>query len=137
MPVSAAKMCLDPLAVRSEIHYQIRHFLRLNEDVIRKFGLKPQQYWLMLAIKELSTRGKPTITAVAARLCVRHHSAVELINRATQNGLVMRGKGQADRREKFVELTEFGADLEARVSPVLAGQSIDTLRIAIVGYAVD
>ena len=48
------------------------------------------------------------MSVLAARLCIRHHSAVELINRLSERGAVVRRNSEQDRREVLVELTDKG-----------------------------
>jgi DNA-binding MarR family transcriptional regulator len=41
-------------------------------------------------------------------MCLRHHSAVELINRLAERGAVVRRHSEEDRREVLIELTPDG-----------------------------
>ena len=54
--------------------------------------MEPKQYQLLLAIRGLSGDIEPTIGALAHQLRNRHHSTVELINRAETNGLLTRSR---------------------------------------------
>jgi hypothetical protein len=62
----------------AEFRYRLRQFLHFSEEVARARGIEPQQHQLLLAIKGLPKGTRPTITAVSSRLCLRHHSTVEL-----------------------------------------------------------
>ncbi len=92
----------------AEFRYQIRRFQRFSEEVARAADLEPQQHQLLLAIKGASD-DQLTIGAVADRLQIQHHSAVELVARAEARGLVTRNRGETDRRVVFVTLTDAGA----------------------------
>lgn len=94
----------------AEVRYQIRRFLSFSERAARGSGLEPRQYQLMLAVKGLPEGMQPTIGVLAERLKIQHHSAVELVNRLVDRGLVLRQRGEVDRRQVFVELTEQGQD---------------------------
>ncbi len=48
---------------------------------------------------------------LAERLQIRHHSAVELIDRLSARGAVTREMGEADRREVLIRLTPAGERL--------------------------
>ncbi|MGA2593696.1 MAG: helix-turn-helix domain-containing protein [Bryobacteraceae bacterium] len=87
----------------SEFRYQIRKFQHFSEKAARALGLEPQQHQLLLAIKGFDgkTHG-PTIGYLAERLQVRHHSAVELIDRMQTNGMVLRRASEHDRRQVIV-----------------------------------
>jgi DNA-binding MarR family transcriptional regulator len=86
----------------------IRQFLHFSEEVARKNGFEPQQHQLLLAVKGLPEGIRPTITALSARLCLKHHSTVELINRMVDRGFVVRRSSDEDRREALIDLTPRG-----------------------------
>ncbi len=60
---------------------QIRRFIVFSEGEARAAGLEPQQHQLLLAVKGLPERRRPTIRVLAARLQLRHRSVVELVDR--------------------------------------------------------
>ncbi len=93
----------------AEFRFQIRRFQRFSDDAARAADLEPQQHQLLLAVKA-AAEGSLTVGAVAERLQIQHHSAVELVARAEARGLVQRTQGQADRRQVFVSLTADGVD---------------------------
>jgi DNA-binding MarR family transcriptional regulator len=95
----------------AEFRYQVRRFVRYSEDAAREHGIEPQQHQLLLAIKGLPAGRLPTIGELAERLQIRHHSAVELIDRLSARGAVTREMGEADRREVLIRLTPAGERL--------------------------
>ena len=99
---------IDDYRKLAEIRYQIRRYLSFSERAARNAGLEPRQYLLLLAVKGLPSGMQPTIGVLAERLKIQHHSAVELVNRLAERGLVVRQRGEADRRQVFVELTMQG-----------------------------
>jgi len=100
----------------SELRYQIRRFLRLRELAARAAGIEPQQYLVLLQVKGLARRGPATITTLAERLQVRHHAAVQVVDRLVRLGLVERRRGGRDRREVSVELTSTGEAILRRLA---------------------
>jgi DNA-binding MarR family transcriptional regulator len=86
----------------------IRQFLHFSEEAARKSGFEPQQHQLLLAVKGLPEGIRPTITALSARLCLKHHSTVELINRMVDRGFVVRRSSDEDRRNTLIDLTPCG-----------------------------
>jgi DNA-binding MarR family transcriptional regulator len=100
----------------AEFRYRIRQFLHFSEEAARANGIEPQQHQLMLAIKGLAEGTRPTVTALSARLCLRHHSTVELANRLEERGAARRRHGEEDRREVLVELTPYGEELLEKLS---------------------
>ena len=79
-------------------------------------GVEPQQHQLLLAIKGLPADTRPTVRAISSRLCLRHNSTVELIDRLTERGALVRRHSEQDRREVLVELTPHGEELLKRLS---------------------
>jgi DNA-binding MarR family transcriptional regulator len=92
----------------AELRFQIRRFLHFSEQAARAAGLEPQQHQLMLALKGLPKDKRPLVGELAERLQLRHHSAVELINRLSAGGFVRRHRADEDRREVLVSLTSKG-----------------------------
>jgi DNA-binding MarR family transcriptional regulator len=100
----------------ARFRFGIRRYLRFSEETVRGDGLTPQQYQLMLALKGFPDREWATVGEVAERLQLRHHSVVELINRAQRQGLVERAPHPTDARAVLVLLTEEGDRVLARLS---------------------
>src|SRR5207249_11817026 len=59
----------------------LRRFLRFSETAARQAGIEPQQHQLLMAVKGLPERLKPTISVLAERMQLQHHSTVELTDR--------------------------------------------------------
>ncbi len=95
----------------AELRFQLRRFLQFSESAARMLGIEPQQHQLMLAIKGLPPDTAHTVSALANRLCLKHHSTVELINRLVDRGAAIRQPSQQDRRQVLVELTPKGHEL--------------------------
>jgi DNA-binding MarR family transcriptional regulator len=57
----------------------------------------------------------PTIRNLADRLQIRHHSAVELVDRMQRRGLIHRHRCERDRRYVLVHLTPRGERLLGRL----------------------
>lgn len=111
-------------AALADFRYQLRRFLHRREKAARSAGISPQQYQLLLELKGLDGRREATVGALAERLHVRHHSAVELIDRLAKRGLVRRRRAAPDRRRVLVELRPAG---EAKLGE-LALYSLSELR---------
>jgi DNA-binding MarR family transcriptional regulator len=93
----------------AEFRYQIRRFLHFSEMAARERGIEPQQHQLLLAIRGSGGQGEPpSIGTLAERLQIQHHSAVELVDRLVERGLVVRSRGPSDRRQVLVHLTPRG-----------------------------
>src|SRR5215475_7745241 len=97
-PSPAAEVDLDYRAL-SELRHQIRKFLTFSEREARAAGLEPQQHQLLLAVKGLPESTRPTVSALAERLCLRHHTVVGLVDRLSTAKLVARRPSKQDGRE--------------------------------------
>jgi DNA-binding MarR family transcriptional regulator len=95
---------------------QLRRFLHWSEEQAKAAGLTPAQHQLLLAVRGHRDRRGPTIGDVAETLMLRHHSAVELTDRAVAAGLVVRRADTTDQRVVRLGLTRAGATRLARLS---------------------
>jgi len=100
----------------SEFRYLIRRFLEFSQLQAEDAGLTPRQHQALLAIKGYPGGGSVTVGDLAERLRIRHHSAVELINRLSDAGLVVRDQDKDDHRRVLLRLTERADDCLAELS---------------------
>jgi DNA-binding MarR family transcriptional regulator len=96
----------DDYARLLEFRDGLRRFLRWSEERAREAGLTPAQHQLLLAVRGHGS--PPSLSELAGHLLLRHHSAVELVDRAEQAGLVRRVHGDDDHRVVRVILTAEG-----------------------------
>lgn len=92
----------------AEFRYALRKFLAFSEEAASRVGLTPQQHQALLAVKGAPGTDWLSISQIADRLLVRHHTAVELIDRLVSLGLVIRKADPSDGRRMQVFLTEEG-----------------------------
>ena len=93
----------------ANFRYLLRKFLRFSKDFLTANGhLSPEQYEALLAIKAFSAVGGLNISQLSERLQVRHHSAVNIVDRLVERKLVTREAGETDRRRRHVQLTAKG-----------------------------
>ena len=86
----------------------LRRFERFSEQQAEAVGLTAAQHQLMLAVRGHDDPRGPTVADVAEYLLLRHHSAVELIDRAATAGLVRRTPDAGDGRRVRLKLTPRG-----------------------------
>ena len=94
----------------------LRRFLKWSEDQAVAVGITTQQHQLLLAIRGHSGPESPTIGEVADSLLVRHHSVVELIDRAERADLVSRSVDSDDRRVVHLAVTDHGRQVLHQLS---------------------
>jgi len=102
---SAAELGARDYRLLSEFRYLIRCFLEFSETAAVRAGLTARQHQALLAIKGIRQDAAPTIGYLAERLRIQHHSAVELVDRLVEAGLVVRVPDPGDRRRVRLELT--------------------------------
>jgi DNA-binding MarR family transcriptional regulator len=112
----AMEITSDEYRALAELRYRIRHFVREGDVVAQAAGLEPQQYLLLLAIRGLPADQEATIRTLADRLALKHHSAVELIDRLETRGYVRRARGRDDRRRVLVSLLPRGERILEQVA---------------------
>lgn len=100
----------------AELRYRLRRFVGEGDAVARAAGLEPQQYLLLLALRGLPEGEEATIRTLADRLALKHHSAVELIDRLEIHGYVRRSRSRDDRRRVLVALLPRGEKLLEQVA---------------------
>jgi DNA-binding MarR family transcriptional regulator len=94
----------------------MRRFLHFSEQAAREAGLVPQHHQLLLALKGLPAGRKATISKLAERLHMQHHSTVELVDRLVKRGLIVRQRDDVDRRQVIIQLTPQGEQVLQKLS---------------------
>ena len=94
----------------------LRRFLHWSSEQAASVGLTAQQHQLLLAVRGHPGPDAPTIGDIADHLLLRHHSAVELVDRAEKAGLVERLVDAGDRRVVRLVLTPAARRLLERLS---------------------
>ena len=117
----------------ANFRYLLRKFLRFSKDFLTDNGhLSPEQYEALLAIKAFSAVGGLDISQLSERLQVRHHSAVNIVDRLAERKLVTRETGETDRRRRHVQLTAKGEklieELAAEHRKEIGGRSAEMIK---------
>jgi DNA-binding MarR family transcriptional regulator len=99
----------------AQFRFLIRRYLNNTEKAARSVELEPQQYMGLLALRGLPADQEPTIRALAERLQIQHHSAVELVDRMEKRRLFQRERSKRDRRQVLVKVTPRGEKLLNRL----------------------
>jgi len=102
---------VDRLQALAEFRHQLRMFLRFSEAAAQKLGLEPQHHQLLLQVAGAPSEVQATIGYVAQRLGLRHNTAVELVNRCEEKGLVLRRHDGTDRRCVLLDVTPKGREM--------------------------
>lgn len=93
----------------AKVQCAIIRFARTRDHGVRAEGLEPLQYqFLMLVQPFRSGARQPNISEMAAQLGMQHHSAVELVSRLEERGLLRRTRAKHDRRHVHLRVTPQG-----------------------------
>lgn len=94
----------------------LRRFQSFSEQAAEAQGVTAQQYQALLALKGENGDQPFTLTLLAQHLLIKHNSAVGLVDRMEQLGLVVRMPSEADRRSVVVSITPRGESLLRRLA---------------------
>jgi DNA-binding MarR family transcriptional regulator len=103
-----SRLLLTSLA---DFRFELRTFLQFSEKAAAAVGLQPQQHQLLLQVATTPYGDAATIAYAAARLGLRHNSAVELVDRSVREGLLLRTDDAEDGRRVLLRITRKGERL--------------------------
>jgi DNA-binding MarR family transcriptional regulator len=101
----------------AEFRYQLRRFLHFGQEAAERAAIHPQQHQLLLVLAGQPKNAEVTVTTAAKRMFLRHNSAVELVDRCVDQGLVTRHQDAVDRRRSLLQLTARGEELLQALAP--------------------
>jgi DNA-binding MarR family transcriptional regulator len=110
-PPNKADVSLTDFRALAEFRYELRRYFSLSDQAAQSAGLHPGQYRFLLILKGLPDGMEPTISNLAERLGLRHHSTVELIDRLEKRGLICRERNERHRSFVFVRITPKGESI--------------------------
>ena len=100
----------------------LREFLAFSDDAAREHGLTSQQHQALLAIRSHTGSEPMSIGELAECLLIRNHSAVGLVARLVERGLVERLESAEDRRRVLLRLRASGSEALKAISLLNIGQ---------------
>jgi DNA-binding MarR family transcriptional regulator len=92
----------------ARFRYGLRRFLAFSELQANRSGLTSQQYQALMAIRGFSIGRPVSIGDLAGYMLIRHHTAVELVNRMVKLRIISRSIDPADGRRVLLQLTREG-----------------------------
>lgn len=119
----------------ADFRYLLTTFGQQNVKLSHSAGIQVRQYELLLQIAGAADDVKVTVAYTAARLGLKHNSAVELIDRTEREGFLCREEDEDDRRCTVLRLTDSGrkalanlTELQARELTSLGPFFVDLLK---------
>jgi DNA-binding MarR family transcriptional regulator len=98
----------------AKFRHALREFLRFSEDAAAAAGLTAQHYQAML--RACPEGRRVTINDLAQDLLIKHNSAVGLVDRLVEEGLVVREPSSADRRKVELRLSARGRQVLSKLA---------------------
>jgi DNA-binding MarR family transcriptional regulator len=92
----------------AEFRFRLRLFLHVSQAAVEEMGLHNQQYQLLQCVGGMPEEMAPSIANVAARMLLKHNSAVELVDRSVEQGLLRRSGDELDHRRILLRITQQG-----------------------------
>jgi DNA-binding MarR family transcriptional regulator len=102
----------------ARFRHELRKFQAFSEAAANRSGLTAQQHQALLAIRGFSRREPVSVGDLARYLLIRHHTAVELVDRMTKLKILDRVVDPTDRRRVLVQLTNEGERRLQRLSRI-------------------
>lgn len=106
----------DEFRMLAQFRARLRQFEYFSEQQCATLGLASQQYRALLAIKGHAGAELTTITELAQQLMIKHNSAVGMVDRLVEEGLVRRQPSKEDRRRVGIKLTAHGEKVLRRLA---------------------
>jgi DNA-binding MarR family transcriptional regulator len=100
----------------ADFRFELRRFLHFSEAAALEAGLQPQQHQLLLQVAGAPDSAAVTIAYAAARLEIKHNSAVELADRSEREGLLERTADPDDKRRAILRMTRKGRQVLSRLA---------------------
>jgi DNA-binding MarR family transcriptional regulator len=92
----------------ARFRYELRKFQAFSQLAAKRAGLTTQQHQALLAVRGFSRQGPVSVGDLAGYLLIRHHTAVELVDRMTGLRILSRSADGVDGRRVVLTLTKEG-----------------------------
>jgi len=116
------KLATSDYARLASFRHALRGFLRFSEAAAAQEGLTSQHYQAMLILRGWPQDQPVSINDLAVQLLIKHNSAVGLVDRLEEVGLVVREPSIVDRRKVELHLTLRGRQVLAKLAEMHRGE---------------
>ena len=106
----------------ASFRHALRGFLHFSEAAAAQAGLTSQHYQAMLILRGWPDDRPVSINDLAQQLLIKHNSAVGLVDRLANEGLVARAPSTADRRKVELRLSSRGRQVLAKLAAMHRGE---------------
>src|SRR5262249_35094835 len=120
--VTASRVAAVDYETLARFRFELRRFQAFSEAAANRSGLTARQHQALLAIRGFSSREPVSVGDLARYLLIRHHTAVELVDRMAKLRIISRSVDAADGRRVLVQLTREGERRLQRLSKIHLGE---------------
>ena len=106
----------------ASFRHALRGFLHFSEAAAAQEGLTSQHYQAMLILRGWPEGQPVSIGDLAQQLLIKHNSAVGLVDRLANEGLVVREPSTVDRRKVELRLSSRGRQVLAKLAAMHRGE---------------
>ena len=106
----------DDYARLAAFRHALRRYLHFSESASESMGITSPQYHALLVVRVSAGAQQTTINDLATRLFIKHNSAVGLVDRLVDQGLLVRKPATDDARKVNLSLTEKGSRVLERLA---------------------
>ena len=106
----------------ASFRHALRGFLHFSEALAAQEGLTSQHYQAMLILRGWPDDQSISISDLAQQLLIKHNSAVGLVDRLANEGLVAREPSTTDRRKVELRLSVRGRRVLDRLAAMHRGE---------------
>ena len=115
-PMPRVALVDDDYGRLAAFRHAVRRFLHFSESAAEGAGITAQQYHALLVVRVSTGAQHMTINDLAGQLVIKHNSAVGLVDRLVDQGLLLRKPAMDDARKVNLSLTEKGSRVLERLA---------------------
>ncbi len=115
-PTDTEPLCDADYARLAAFRHALRSFLAFSEAAAAHVGLTGQQYQALLVVRAAPVASAMTVSELARQLLIKHHSAVGLVDRLVEHGLLVRKPSREDGRKVELRLAAKGRGVLGRLA---------------------
>jgi len=116
------QLATSDYAQLASFRHALREFLRFSEAAAAAEGLTSQHYQAMLILRGWPEGQPVSINELAQELLIKHNSAVGLVDRLVDEGLVVRERSTVDRRKVELYLSARGRQVLGKLAAMHRGE---------------
>lgn len=122
-------MAYSELQLDNQICFRLytasRMITQAYTPMLNELGITYPQYLVLMVLWEKDSQ---PVNDIAHRLLLETNTVTPLLQRMEKQGLIIRKKGELDKRQQIVNLTKKGCDMEEQAFKLIPGGMGETLK---------